>query len=449
MSSLRLSRRAVLRGLGTAIALPWMESLARAASGAAARTAGAGPDGAPLRLLYLYVPNGVHVPDWTPAETGAEFALPWILEPLEPVRRHVSVISGLVHDKARANGDGPGDHARAAAVFLTGVQPLKRDGQVRLGVSADQVAARAAEGATRFRSLELGVDPAGNAGQCDSGYACAYSGNVSWQDESTPADKETSPRLLFDRLFRGGTDGEAASAASERRARRRSVLDFVREDEQRLRARLSNDDRAKLGQYFDGVRELERRLEIAADGVVEEVGDESRPAGAPRDYDEHLRLLRELLVLALRTDRTRVATLMFANEGSDRAYRALGVADGHHSISHHGNDPAKTEQIRKINRHHVGHLAALLAALEAEREGEASLLDRTMLVYGSGISDGNRHNHDELPVLLCGRGGGLRPGRHLRAPPGTPLMNLHCELLARFGAEVAALGDSTGRFDAV
>lgn len=442
-----LSRRAVLRGFGTALALPWLERLVPGglAAAGAARAPGVGADGMPLRLVYLYVPNGVHVQDWTPAEEGRDFALPWILEPLAPVRRHVTVLSGLVHDKGRANGDGPGDHARAAATFLTGVQPLKRDGQVALGVSADQVAAAAIGSATRFRSLELGVDPSGNSGQCDSGYACAYSSNISWQSATTPADKEVNPRLLFNRIFRGGAAGEAAAAEAERLQRRRSVLDFVQEDARRLRASLPNADRAKLEEYFNGVRELERRIAVASESVVTEVGDELRPAGVPRDYGEHLTLLRELLVLALRTDRTRVASLMFANEGSDRAYRSLGVSDGHHSLSHHGNDAAKHEQIRKINRFHVEHLAALLQALAETAEGSGSLLDRTMLVYGSGISDGNRHNHDELPVLVCGRGGGLDPGRHLRAPQGTPMMNLHCELLERIGAGVATLGDATGR----
>lgn len=432
-----LSRRALLRGFGTALALPWLEAmLPRARSHAA-------PE-APLRLLYLYAPNGVHVPDWTPTALGSDFALPWILEPLADLREHVSVLSGLTHDKARANGDGPGDHARAAAAFLTGIQPLKKDGQVRLGPSADQVAAQALGERTRFRSLELGVDPSGNAGQCDSGYACAYSSNVAWQSATSPADKETHPQLLFDRLFRGGADGEEWAARAERARRRKSVLDFVQEDERRLRARLSNADRAKVEEYFEGVRELERRLESASDGVVAEVGDELRPAGVPRDYGEHLDLLLDLLLLALRTDSTRIATVMFANEGSDRAYRQVEVSEGHHSLSHHGGDRRKIEQIRRINRYHVERLARFLRRMAAEREEGASLLDRSMLVYGSAISDGDRHNHEELPVLLCGSGGGLRPGRHLRLPPETPMCNLHVELLHRFGASVEAHGDSTG-----
>ena len=428
--------------MGSSLALPWLESLLP-------RPSGMTVEAEPLRLIYLYVPNGVHMADWRPAEAGRSFSLPWILEPLEPVRRHVTVISGLIHDKARANGDGPGDHARAAAAFLTGVQPLKQDGQVRLGISADQVAAQALGQRTRFRSLELGVDASGNAGQCDSGYACAYSSNVSWQSETTPADKEINPRLLFDRLFRGGSAGETDAANVERLRRRRSVLDFVQEDAQRLRARLSNMDKAKLEEYFGGVRELERRVDQVEEGMVLEVGDELRPAGVPRDYGEHLGLLLDLLVLALKTDSTRIATLMFANEGSDRAYRALNVSDGHHSLSHHGGEPGKLEQIRKINRFHVEQLSLLLQKLAAESAGGGSLLDHCMLVYGSAISDGNRHNHDDLPVLLCGGGGGLRSGQHLVAEPSTPMMNLHLSLLDRMGVRLETLGDSTGRLEGI
>jgi hypothetical protein len=400
------------------------------------------------RTAFIYVPNGVNNAHWWPTGGGSTFSLGSSLSALEAYKSDLQVIAGLGHKNANGNGDGPGDHARAAAVFLTGVQPLKQDGRVRLGPSADQVAAQAIGERTRFRSLELGVDPSGNSGQCDSGYACAYSSNVSWQSETTPADKEINPRLVFDRLFRGGADGEDAAARAERLRRRRSVLDFVQEDAQRLRARLSNADRAKLEEYFGGVRELERRIEQAEGEMVLEVGDELRPAGVPRDYGEHLRLLMDLLVLALKTDSTRIATLMFANEGSDRAYRQIEVSEGHHSLSHHGKDARKQEQIRRINRFHVEQLAYFLQRLEAETEQGRSLLADCMIVYGSCIGDGDRHNHDELPVLLCGGGGGLRPGRHLELPP-TPMMNLHLALLERLGVPAAALGDSTGVLEGI
>ena len=251
-----LSRRTVLRGLGTALALPWLE-----ATLSARETSPAAP---PLRLAFLYVPNGAHMPDWTPAAEGRQFELPYLLEPLEPYRKELLVLSGLTHDKARANGDGPGDHARAASVFLTGVQPLKPNGQVRAGVSVDQLAADSLGTATRFRSLELGCEAGRQSGECDSGYACAYSNNISWRTPTTPAAKETNPRLVFERLFRDGEDGASAAARAERQEKKRSVLDFVRADARRLERKLGTADRRILDDYFSGLRELERRVRVGA-----------------------------------------------------------------------------------------------------------------------------------------------------------------------------------------
>ena len=245
-----LTRRTVLRGFGTALALPLLESIAPA------RGRWSAQEPPPARLVYVYVPNGMHMPDWSPAVQGADYELPWILEPLAPLRARFSILGGLAHDKARANGDGPGDHARAAAVFLTGVQPLKTDGQVRLGASADQIAAAAIGDRTRFRSVQLGMERGRTSGQCDSGYSCAYSSNISWQSDTTPAAKEVNPRTVFDRLFRGGGDELASAAGAERRERRKSVLDFVRADAERLRARLAAEDRRKLDEYESGLREL-------------------------------------------------------------------------------------------------------------------------------------------------------------------------------------------------
>ncbi|MCP3918275.1 MAG: DUF1552 domain-containing protein [bacterium] len=430
----RPTRRAVLRGFGTALALPWFESIANAG---AARP--------PLRLAYVYVPNGVHMPEWTPAEEGEGYELPPILEPLAPFRDRFSVLSGLTHDKGRANGDGPGDHARAAATFLTGVQPLKTDGQVRLGISADQVAATRIGAATRFRSIVLGCEGGRKSGQCDSGYACAYSHHISWQSETVPAAKEVDPRLVFDRLFRGSDDAEASAQAAERVARKKSVLDFVRADARRLRRRLGGDDRRKLDEYFSGLRELERRLDAALPARVDAVPDDARPDGVPDDHAEHARLMGELLALAFASDTTRVATFMIANEGSNRAYRSLGIQGGHHSISHHGRDPHKQGQIRDINRHHVSLLAHLIEKLASAREGAGDVLDSTLLVYGSGLADGNRHQHHGLPVLLFGGpAGGVRTGRHVRFPKETPMGDLHLALLERMGAGVPMLGDGRG-----
>lgn len=448
----RVSRRAVLRGVGTAVALPLLEAMLPAR----ARPAPGAP--LPTRLVYVYVPNGVHVPDWRPAGPagpgegqgqgqgqGQLGPLPWILEPLEPFRREISVLGGLTHDKGRANGDGPGDHARAASTWLTGVQPLKTDGQVRLGVSADQVAARTVGGATRLRSLVLGCEGGRTSGQCDSGYACAYSHFISWEGPQTPAAKETSPRLLFDRLFRGGRDALSHAAARERAQRRGSVLDFVREDARGLERELGAADRRKLDEYLTGLRELERRIALTGAESVEAVPDELRPGGRPADLGEHVRLMADLIVLALATDQTRVVTFMVANEGSNRPYRDLGVSEGHHTLSHHGGDPQKQRQIRAINRYHVELLAHLLRGLTETREGARSLLDASMVLYGSGLADGHSHQHHDLPLVLCGRGNGmLHPGRHLRYPRETPVNDLHLALLERMGAPAHQLGDSTG-----
>jgi len=432
-----VGRRTFLRGCGTALALPFLEAFAPV-------EALAGGGGGPVRLAFVFAPNGIHMPAWTPGAEGAAFALPPLLEPLAPVRREVLVVSGLAHRNGAALGDGPGDHARSSAVFLTGVHPLKTAGQdVRLGISADQLAARRLAPFTRFPSLELGCEPARLSGQCDSGYSCAYSSYVSWRGPGTPNAKEIDPRIVFERLFGGGR----AEDARARVAGRRSVLDFVREDAARLWAEVGAADRGRLDEYLEGVREVERRLEMgerAARGDL--VGGMAAPAGIPAAYAEHVRLLYDLIVLAFRADLTRVATFMVANEGSNRSYPAVGVRAGHHELSHHGGDPDKIAQIVKINRFHMEEFGRFLGRLAAVREGAGTLLDSCAVVFGSGISDGNRHSHDDLPVLVAGRAGGaLAPGRHLRVAPGTPMCNLYLSLLDTVDAAPASFGDSTGR----
>jgi len=431
-----LSRRTFLRGAGTVLALPLFEAMGEARRAESP---------APRRLVWMYVPNGAHMPDWVPAAEGRDFELPPTLTPLAPYRDRLAVLGGLACDKARANGDGPGDHARAAAAFLTGVQPLKTDGQVRVGPSADQIAAAAIGDRTRFRSLVLGCERGRLSGQCDSGYACAYSSNVSWLSETTPAAREVDPRIVFDRFFRGGDDALTATAAAERRARRRSVLDFVREDARSLRAALGAEDRRKLDEYESGVRELERRIEFAERQYVAEVPDSARPEGIPGDFGEHVRLMADLIALAFRTDSTRIATLLVANEGSNRPYRNLETPDGHHDLSHHGNDPEKQAKLGRINRCHVALLAHLVMRLAEVREGEGSLLDSTAIVYGAAIRDGNRHDHEDLPVLFLGDAEvGLELGAYRRWEKETPVMNLHLALLRYAGVAVERLGDSTG-----
>jgi hypothetical protein len=434
-SHLLLSRRVALQGMGVSIALPFLEAMLPATSVAAESTK------PPLRLAYIYVPNGIHMADWRPPQEGELTTLPKTLEPLAPFKDELMVLTGLTLDKARDHGDGGGDHARAMSAFLTGRQPFKTHGaNIRAGVSADQVAATRAGKATRFPSLEIGCEGGQNSGSCDTGYSCAYSSNLSWRGESTPMSKEIDPSLLFERLF------GAPSPDSRRERYSQSILDFITEDAGRLQAKLGATDRRKLDEYLSGVREIEQRIQKAQ--PVIEVGQSKlkHPVGIPREYAEHLKVMADLLALAFQGDLTRVSTFVFANEGSNRSYKSIDVPEGHHDLSHHNNDKKKQAKLQTINRFHIGVVAHLLTKLKATQEGDGTLLDRCMIVYGSGNSDGNAHNHDDLPILLMGKGGGsLKSGRHVRYAKETPLMNLHLSLLDRMGATVPSLGDSTGR----
>jgi hypothetical protein len=401
----------------------------------------------PRRLAFLYVPNGIHMPDWTPAEEGSAFGLPRTLAPLAPYRDELLVLTGLTCDKARPHGDGPGDHARAMSAFLTGCQPRKTAGaNIKVGMSADQVAAQKIGKATRFASLEIGCEGGRQAGNCDSGYSCAYSSTISWRAESSPVAKEINPRLVFERLF--SVDGGKGAAEYKKAAYKKSLLDFVAEDARQLKGRLGATDQRKLDEYLSGVREIERRLLRAEkDPDVRGVpGGYRAPTGLPKDRKEHLRLLADMLVLAFQADMTRIATFVFANEGSNRPYREIGVSDGHHDLSHHRGKKDKQEKIQQINHFHIEQLAYLLAKLRSVNEGGGTLLDNCLIAYGSGNSDGNRHNHDNLPILLMGKGGGtVKPGRHIRYPRETLVTNLWLSMLDCVGATVPGLGDSTGR----
>jgi hypothetical protein len=435
-----LPRRTVLRGLGAAIALPWLEAMTpRPVRGASLD--------APTRLAFVYVPNGVHMPDWTPRATGADFDLPPLLEPLKTVREDLLVLGGLALDPARAHGDGGGDHARAMATFLTGTHPRKTGGaDLRAGISVDQVAAREVGQATRFASLEIGCEGGRDSGQCDHGYSCAYQVNLSWRGEASPAAKEVDPRLVFERLFEGRVASEADPLAARHLRRERSLLDFVSEDARKLREKLGVADRRKLEEYLTGIREIERGIDAVRPVVNIGQASLARPSGIPSDYREHLRVMSDLLVLAFRADLTRIATFVFGNDGSNRSYPTIGVPEGHHDLSHHGQDTQKCAKIHAINRFHIEQFAYLVGRLKEVREGNGTLLDHSMIVYGSGISDGNAHSHEDLPILLAGKGNGsLKPGRHIRFPNETPLTNLHLSLLDRMGVSAEAFGDSTGK----
>jgi hypothetical protein len=433
-----IDRRTVLKGVGATLALPWLDAMGPV-SAWAAPAPGARP--APNRMAILYVPNGKNMADWTPKAEGPLGELPAILEPLAGFKEDFSVLTGLTADKARPHGDGGGDHARALSAFLTGCQPRKTDGvDIRVGVSADQVAAARIGDRTRLPSLEIGCEAGAMAGNCDSGYSCVYSSTMSWRSATQPLPKEVNPKLVFERLFGAGGDAERA----RRDDARKSVLDFVREDTADLKGKLGATDQRKLDEYFSAVRDIELRIQKAEKLPPVKTPEYKVPATVPANYEEHLKLMCDLLVLAFQADVTRVATFVLANEGSNKPYPFAGVPEGHHDLSHHGNDVKKKAKIRDINTFHVKHLAYLLGKLKSISEGDGTLLDHCMVAYGSGNSDGNAHNHDDLPILLAGRGcGTIQPGRHLKYAKETPLNNLWLALLDRLDVKLAGLGDGT------
>jgi hypothetical protein len=360
------------------------------------------------------------------------------------LKQDVTVLSGLAQVNARSLGDGPGDHARSAAAFLTGAHPLKTSGaSIRAGKSADQIAAEIYGKATRLPSIELGTEAGKAAGACDSGYACAYSNNISWRTPPQPMPKEINPRLAFDRLF--GTSGESSS--ENELALQRSILDIVAEDARQLRKQLGKTDRLKLDEYFHSVRDLESRLDRLAE-PVESVDSEHRPVEKPEDIAEHHRLMYDLMVLAFKTDTTRIATFMLGNEGSNGTYPMIGVNEGHHHLSHHQNDPDKVAKIAAVDRFFVDQYAYFLRQLKETSDGDRSLLDNCLIVYGGAIRDGNRHDHHDLPILLAGSGGGaIQPGNHLDYAKETPLNNLFLTMLKTVGVSVNQFGDSTGHLE--
>jgi hypothetical protein len=437
-----LPRRTLLRGLGAAISLPLLESM----SSARVLAAGLSPAAAaPVRMACLFFANGAIMDKWRPAGEGTDFTLSPTLQPLESVKSHLLVLEGLTQHHARANGDGPGDHARNASAYLTGAQPRKTSGaDISVGQSIDQAVAEKIGSQTRLPSIELGIDRGRNAGSCDSGYSCSYSSNISWKTATTPCSKESNPRAAFERLF--GSPEQAADR--ERRLRdRRSILDFVGGDVRRIQPSLSGSDRQKLDEYFTSLRDVEQRV-ARADQGPREVPELQLPEGTPAELREHIRLMFDILALAFQTDSTRVATFMLADAGSNRTYPDVDVRDGHHELSHHQNDSEKMEKISRIDRYLVEQFAGFLTRLNSMSEGGQSLLDNSMILYGSAISDGNRHNHDDLPILLAGGGGGsIKSGRYIKYAKETPLNNLFISMAERMGAPLDSLGDSSGRLE--
>ncbi len=441
-----LPRRTFLRGLGTLMALPVLEAMipgarARAATAAAGTTTAAG---FPKRVAWIYVPNGKNMATWVPTGIGADYKLSPTLEPLAAYKQDFSVLTGLTHKNAFGMGDGGGDHARACATYLTGKHPKKSASAIHAGISVDQVAANAVGGQTRLPSLELSCDRGQEAGSCDSGYSCAYQFNISWRSETQPMNPEIEPKEAFDRLF--GVD--ATPGEKEAQARRdhynTSILDAVQDQARRLQGSLGSADRGKLDEYFTSIRDLERRIQ--QNGIQ----PAAVPAGALPDFNaeysfqNHLHLMFDVMTLAFQTDTTRIATFLVSHDGGNRPYPFVGVAQGHHHISHHRNNADSLARLAIIDKFHVTQFGYFLSKLKAVKEGDGTLLDNSMIVYGAGISDGNEHSHDNLPTILAGRGGGtLTPGRHL-AYKETPMTNLYLSMLQRQGVKATSFGDSTG-----
>ena len=448
----KISRRTVLRGLGTAIALPWLEAMTTSSPLIANVTHRVAVSTPPVRMAFLYVPNGMHMPDWSPRGTSeTEFDLQSIMKPIEPFRSKMNVFSGLSLRGANALGDGGGDHARSVASFLTGAHPKKTHGSdIRNGVSVDQVAAEKIGHLTKLKSLELGTEGSSTGGRCDSGYSCLYTSNVSWRTDTSPISKEINPAGVFERLFGSSNEVDNVRSLAKRDAKRKSILDFAHGEAKSLSNLLGAEDRRKLDEYLYAVRDIERRLKSTEklDKDEEDFSNFPRPIGVPKEYGEHVKLMFDMMVLAFQTDATRVCSFMYANAGSNRSYRNLSIREGHHTISHHGKSKEKQAKISKINKYHMSLAHHLLKRLDSIKEGDRSLLDNSMILYGSGIADGNSHAHRDLPIAMFGLGGGtIKTGRYIRKRTGTPLTNLHRSMLQRVGAEVDSFSDSNGLID--
>ena len=442
ITRMHLPRRAVLRGLGATVALPLLDCMVPALS-AQSRTAAA-----PIkRFGVFYVPNGMSMPYWYPKTEGPLDQLPPTLRPLEAFKDRVLICGGLDDESANLVKGG-GDHARSAGTFLTCV-PFKitAGADVSNAVSVDQIAARELSKETQLASLELGIESNAMIGSCDGGASCAYTNTIAWRTPTTPLPIENDPRAVFERMFgtSGSTDPEVRLA---RMRRDRSILDLVGAELAGLGRIIGSGDRVKVEEYLEALRDIERRIAMAEDQNTRELPVVDQPVGVPNDYRDHARLMMDLLALAYQTDLTRISTFMLAREVSGRAYPEIGVSDSHHPLSHHQDEPAKLQRLHQVNEYHLQQFAYLVAKLDALPEGDGTMLDSTLFLYGTGISDSNTHFHDDLPIALVGgKNAGIKGGRYIRYPADTPLANLHVSILEKLGVEVEAFGDSTGKLD--
>ena len=437
-----LSRRTFLRGVGTAVALPFLDAMTPALNAATAR---------PVRMAFVYVPNGIDMRHWNPAYEGALQELPRILKPMEPFKQDMTLLSNLTHNGGRALLDGAGDHGRCCGGYLAGVQPRKTMVDIKAGISCDQIVANDIGRQTRFPSLEVGLEDARQAGDCDSGYSCAYTNNLAWRGDAQPLPPLLDPRALFERLF-----GNGANLTPEQKTlqtkQRRSILDFVTGDTKTLQANLGPTDKRKLDEYLSSIRDIELQLTKAEHDNAQVNPGMDKPYGVPADFAEHFKLMTDMMTVAFQADLTRVMTFLVSREGSSRAYREIGIADGHHPLTHHQNKPEMMEKVAQINVYQMTQFAAWIEKLKSIREGDGTLLDNAMIVYGAGLSDGNRHTHEDLPTLMVGRGGkgangGIKAGRRIVYRKETPMSNLFLTMMDRMGTKVEHFGDATGRIE--
>lgn len=449
-----LTRRHFLRGLGACLALPAFESLGSlkvlAATGGTARGLATTATGAPLRTAFIFFPNGAIPSEWWPEEKE-ELVLSPTLEPLQQTRQFIQVLGGMDHACANPGADGAGDHARGNGVFLTGVRLKKSATDIRAGISIDQALARHVGHLTRFPSLELSCDHSRKSSACDSNYSCAYQYNLSWSSPTTPIAAESNPRLIFERLFGAGRHGERAAVARRRQLEQQSVLDFVLDDARRMQRQLDALDRDKLDQYLTGVRAIETRIQKAEQFGVLPDPNVDTPPGIPSDHGEHIQLMYDMLVLAFQTDSTRIASFLLAHDGDNRSYSQIGIPEGHHDLSHHQNKPEQIKKVAEIDKWYSQQFAKFLQKMHATRDIDGnSLLHNSMIIYGGGNADGNRHTHTNLPAILAGAGGGtLTPGRFVQHV-SKPMTNLFLSFADRIGVtDLERFGDSTGRLENV
>lgn len=434
----RIDRRTLLRGAGIAMSLPLLEAMTPAA-----RSVFAAQSDAPVRMACIFFPNGAIMPDWKPTGETENWKLSKTLAPLEPYKSKLNVIAGLAHDNGRSGPDGAGDHARCAGSYLTAARPVKTSSNIHLGISVDQVAATQLEGKTRLPSIELGLVPSRNAGSCDSGYSCAYSSNISWRNETQPMPKEIIPRMAFERMF-GNGDGDQRI----RNLERKSILDVVQADAKRIMKRVGQTDKRKLDEYFAGVREIETRIARVEAEDRKAMPDMDVPFGRVEAFREHARLMYDLIAVGFQTDTTRVATLMLDRAGGNRRYTEIGISDDHHGMSHHRNRKETVAKLQKIDHYLIEQFAYFLEKMESIEDGGGTLLDQSMVLYGSGISDGNRHRHEDLPIVLAGGAGGqIETGRYIQPQSERPMANLFLSMLDKLGTPAESIGDSTGRLD--